>query len=219
MAERNNSNKIITILLAIVICVAAITILYVNLPPEGTEDEQIEDQDNNEDTADGNETEEPVVLLTVIYNETQNEYTLEDIEGFSSTKGTARQIKTKTLPDTVIINPELNESAWEFIGAEVPTILAEFDDLPENYNVTITGIDDYPIEYTKDNILGNVDVYNETGEVVATNGTTMILAYKQNGEYITEEYGPLRIAFVGTDAITGSNLWAKYVATIEIVEV
>ncbi len=198
MTEKN-SNKILTLVLAVIICISAIVVLYVSLPKNETTDNNTDDTTNG--NTDNNETEEPVILLTVIYNDTQNEYTLEDLEKFSAVTGTGRQVKSKLLPDTVLITPALNESAWEFTGVAVSTLLDEFENLPSNYNITITSSDEWITEYTKDNVTGIVNIYNETG-INGTSGATMILAYKQDDEYISDEYGPLRIVFVGSDVIT-----------------
>ncbi len=206
MAE-NNSNKTITIALAVIICIAAIVLLYVNLPQDST------------DTTDDNQNTEPLVLLTLIYNNTENEYTLEELENFTSVTDTGRYVKSKLLPDTVLITPDLNESAWSFTGVAVKTLIDEFENIPDKYNITVTASDDWTSEYTKDQVEGTIDIYNETGNVTSTTGATMILAYTQDGEYIDEEDGPLRIALIGDDVITSSNLWSKMVVSIEIVEV
>jgi hypothetical protein len=219
MAEKNNPNKIITISLAIVICIAAIVLLYVNLPQENTDTTDDITDNTPDETKDNNQIEEPVVLLTIIYNNTKNEYTLKELEDFTSLTGTGRYVKSKALPDTVIITPDLNESAWEFTGVSLSTLLEKFEILTENYNITVTSNDNWTSEYTKDQVNGIIDIYNESGNITSTSGATMILAYKQDSEYIGGDYGPLRIAFVGSDVITGSNLWAKFVVSIEIVEI
>lgn len=206
-----DQKKLITITLAIVICIAAIVVLYVNLP---------QDQNTNDD----NTNEEPVVLLTVTYGDEQSEYTLEELEDFSSTTGFGRYIKSKALKQgTVIIEPDLNGPAWEFTGVEISTLVDQFENLPDNYNITVTASDDWTSGYTKDNVTGAIDIYNETGAITATSGATMILAYKEDGSYYSEidpdnEVGPLRIAFVGEDVITLSSLWSKMVVSIEVVE-
>ena len=92
--------------------------------------------------------------------------------------------------------------------------------LPENYNVTVTASDGWSIEYTKNQINGAFDLYNETGDLIEDRIVTMILAYKEDGGYITdEEEGPLRIVFVGEDVITASGLWLRMVESIEIIEI
>ena len=50
----------------------------------------------------------------------------------------------------------------------------------------------------------------------------MLLAYKEDGSYYSEidpdnEIGPLRIAYVGNNVITSSNLWSKMVVSIEVI--
>ena len=215
MSEKNHTNKILTIVLAVIICISAIVLLYVNLP----RDEKIENNtDNNSNSAiNDNQTNDRIILLTVTYNNSKNEYTLEDLENFSKVTGTGRQVKSKLLPETILISPDLNESTWEFVGVAVSTILDEFENLPNNYNITVTSSDDVITEYTKDNVTGVVNIYNETG-VFSKSGATMIIAYKRDNEYLFDD-GPLRIVFVGSDVITESSLWAKYVVSIEVVEV
>jgi len=46
----------------------------------------------------------------------------------------------------------------------------------------------------------------------------MILAYKKNGEYLTEkDGGPLRMVFVGPDGLlTDGHDWVKFVVEIKI---
>lgn len=206
MGEENNTNKMLTIGLVVVVAIAVIVLMYVNLPQEDTT--------TDEGTEDANGTNE--VMLNVTYDNIKHEYTLEELEDLPSITGTGRKIKAKLLPDAVIIDPDLNDSAWQFTGVAISTFLGEFENLSDNYNVTAIGSDEWEISYTKDNVTGHVNVYNETGQVVRTNDTTMILAYKQDNDYISDEYGPLRIAFVDSGAITNSALWAKYVVTIEI---
>jgi len=71
--------------------------------------------------------------------------------------------------------------------------------------------------------MGEVEVYNENGNITEDETAEMIVAYKENGEYYSEiepdnEVGPLRIAFVGEDTpITSSSLWAKMITTIDII--
>jgi len=211
MEEKNNSNKIITITLAVIICLAAAVIIYVNLP---INEEETSDQGSSGDnTKNDSET-----ILTIIYGDEQKNYSLKDLEeNFSPVTGTGRYVKSKLLPDTIQITPDLSEAAWTFTGVAVSTLLDEFENLPSNYNISVISDDDRVTNYTKDNVTGIVNLYNETG-IIGTSGAAMILAYKQDNEYISDD-GPLRIVFVGSDVITLSNLWAKFVVSIVILDV
>lgn len=217
MTEKENKN-LITIILAIIILVAVITVVYVNLPKE---DKKICPTKTTQDDTDDNQMNYTKIILTIKFNDSQLQYNLKDLENLSSTTSTGRYIKYKALKQgNVIFEPELTESPWEFTGIDVITLINQFENITEKYNITVTASDNYFINYTKDNATGIIDVYNQTGNVIGNSGATMILAYKQNGEYITdEEEGPLRIAFIGEDVITTSNLWLKMVETIEIIEV
>jgi hypothetical protein len=207
MAKKDDSNKLITIVLAIVICLAAIVIIFVNLPQDNATIE-----DNNDDTTEELEEE---TILTITYGDIINEYKLSNLESYKSISGNGRYIKTKLLPDEVLI-----KGPWDYIGVEVSTLLSEIENLPESYNITVIASDGWEKIYTKDTVNGIVNSYNETGNITDEGTAKMILAYKEDLEYISEDDGgPLKVAFVGDGIITDSNLWSKYVTTIEIVEV
>jgi hypothetical protein len=205
MAEKKNTNKILSITLIITICIAFIVLILVNLPES---DEQLLDD----------ELEDIDVVLTIIYKNTYKNYTLEELELFSTTTGYARDIKGGLLPE-VRITPDINEPAWEFTGVAVNLLLEEFEDLPNEYYINVSSSDNWVSTYTKDHVMGSVEIYNETGNITANSGAIMILAYMQNGEYISEQDGPLRIVFVNSNAITNSRLWAKLVVSIEIMDI
>lgn len=208
MAKKDDTNKMITIVLAIVICLAAIVIIFVNLPQDNA---TIEDNDDNDTT------EEPVeeTILTITYGDTINEYNLSKLESYEPISDNGRQIKTKLLPDEVLI-----KGPWDYIGIDVSTLLSEIENLPESYNITVIASDEWETTYTKDAVNGIVNIYNETGNITDKGTAKMILAYKEDSEYISEDDGgPLKVVFVGDEIITESNIWTKYVTTIEIVEV
>jgi len=170
----------------------------------------------NNETTNGQE-EEPTVLLTVIFGDYQANYTLEDIETLDSYSGTGGYIKTKLLPDSVVIS-----DIYEYTGVRITTLLEEITNLPDNYNVSVISDDGWTATYTLNETLGYVDVYNETGEILSNETAVMILAYKEDGSYYSEidpenEIGPLRIAFVGDNVIQSSSLWSKMVVSIEII--
>ena len=212
MAEKN-TNKIITIVLAIIITFAALTVLYINLPEENKKTSDDSDGDVQDDT-DDEDVNEQEVILTITYDSDEKEYTLSELEELESFSGSGSYIKIRALPEVIINGP------FSFTGVKFTTLMGQFENLPENYNITVIATDGWTSEYTMSQIEGNVDVYNETGNITENEEVAMILAYKEDGEYITdEEVGPLRIAFLGDNLITGSNLWSKMVETIEIVAV
>jgi len=136
-------------------------------------------------------------ILTIIYEDYSIIYTLNDLESMDSYTGT--YIKSKLLPDSVVI-----ENSNLYTGVKIITLLDDMPDMPENYYLSIISSDGWIINFTKNEVMGFVDI-----------------AYKENGEYynvIDEDnvIGPLRIAFVGNDVITSSNLWSRKVVSIHI---
>lgn len=173
--------------------------------------------ENNEKT--NGQEEEPSIFLTVTFGDYQANYTLEDIETLDSYSGTGHYIKTKLLPDSVVIS-----NIHEYTGVRITILLDEIPNLPDNYNVSVISEDGWTITYTMNETLGYVDVYNEAGNIISTETAVMILAYKEDGSYYSEidtdnEIGPLRVAFVGDTIITSSNLWSKMVVSIEIIPI
>jgi hypothetical protein len=209
MAEERNS-KIITIFLAVIILIAIIAIVYVNLPEEKTnEEDNTQDDENNDNIIPAGEE-----ILSIIYESQEKNFTLLDLEELETYSGSGSFIKTKVLPDVIINGP------YNFTGVKFSTLISQMDSLPDNYNITVTASDGWTSEFTMNQTNGEIDVYNETGDIIEYGNVTMILAYIEDDEYISdEEVGPLRIAFVGENAITESNLWSKMVETIEIIAV
>ena len=164
-----------------------------------------------------NGEEEQSILLTLLFGDYQTNYTFEEIEALDSYTGQGGYIKTKLLPDSVVIS-----DIYEYTGVRITTLLDEIPNIPDSYNVSIVSSDGWTATYTKNETLGFVDVYNETGEIISNETAVMILAYKEEGSYYSEidpenETGPLRIAFVGDNVITSSNLWSRMVVSIKII--
>jgi hypothetical protein len=155
-------------------------------------------------------------ILTVIYEDYSINYNLNDLESMDSYTGTGGYIKSKLLPDSVVI-----ENSNSYTGVKIITLLDDIPNMPKNYNLSIISSDGWMINFTKNEVMGYVDIYNEMGNIISNQTTVMIIAYKENGEYYTaidedNEIGPLRIAFVGNDVITSSNLWSRKVVSIHI---
>ena len=179
---------------------------------EITDDElsEVSDDDESDDDDEPSET----ILLTVTYGEEILSYTLEELEGLEYTSGSGSYVKSQLLPDEVVI-----KGPYSYTGIELATILNDFESLPENYNLTIISSDEWTSNLTKDQVNGIIDIYDDTGTIISQSGATIILAFKEDDEYITdEEIGPLRIAIVGDDAITLTNLLSKMVVSIQIID-
>jgi len=210
MAEENNQNKLITVTLAIIICIAAITVLYVNLPQKDTSEEE------NNETIDENE--EPETILTMIYNDEQTEYTLEELESMDSITGYGGYRTSY---------PMIKGQAT-YTGVPLTTLVDLVAGSITNYSLFVVSNESGLIEnqtYNYSTIQGNTNIYNSTNASddapLETSGVTMIICYKKDGEYLEEDSdGKIKIAFVNEDEekITTSNLWWKFVESIEIIE-
>ncbi len=213
MAKEDMASKMLAIILIVVISIAAIVVLYVNLPQEN----EVEDGTTDGQTED-NESVIPETLLTVTYNNTDYEYTFSEIENFTSITGTARTLKWGYYESTgtVIIDPPMNETANQYTGVKVQTILEEIENLPETYNVTISA-EGYEQEFNSTEINGYIKTYNETANATYVEAS-VVLSYKENGEYLSEDNGPLMVAIVGDEPISPSDRWVTNVVSIEITE-
>ncbi len=194
MTEKIKTNKILTIMLALIICVSAIVLLYVNLP----KDEKTEN----------NQTEEPATVLTVIYGGKKINYTMDEIKVMDSYTGEGAKINKKL----TITGP------YNFTGVKISTFLSELENLPINYSINTTSNDGYSQHYTSEQIHGIVEKLNETRVSLGNSSFTMVIAYMQEVEELTDsEDSPLMIVFID-DYYTDSGLWAKKLASIEIIE-
>lgn len=203
MVEKKNTNKIFTFILALIICISAIVLLYVNLPEDDTADGDIIDGN-----VDNNQTDEPVIALTVRYGDEQVNYTIDEIESMISYTGEGAKINNYY----TITGP------YNYTGVKISTFLSEFKNLPLNYSINSTSIDGYTQHYTYQEIQGNVEKLNETRVSVGIGNFSMIVAYKLDGEDITDsEDGPLMIVFVD-EYYSDSSLWAKQLNLIEIIK-
>lgn len=204
MADKKNNNKLITIILAIVIIISAITLIYISLPKDNSKKTSNENQNSQQ-----NESE---IILTLKFENEELNYSLEDLENLETYTDDATMIKTKRLPTVITEGPN------EYTGVKISTLLNEIENLPENYIINITSTDGYITNFNLSQIQGNVNIYNESGVIIDNSSAIMVLAYKIDGEYFTQnDTLPLRIVFCNEN-MTSSSLWAKMVNTIEIIE-
>jgi hypothetical protein len=208
-----NQKLIISIALTILIIVSIAVIVYVNLPEPEKGTNPDENITNNE-----TETNKNFEIFTWIYNSTETNFTLFDLEQMNPMTGQGRYIKNKLLPDVVEIEPTHN-----YTGLPIKSFLSETNDLPTNFTILVTANDGWQSEYTIDEVKGIVDIYDENGTIIENHTAIMILAYAEDGQYYLDtdpnnETGPLRIALIGNDnPVSSSNLWTKMVISIELV--
>ena len=155
-------------------------------------------------------------FLSINYDKYSINYTIEELESIESYSGIGGYLKTKLLPDNVVI-----EGVNSYTGVKILTLLNLIPNLPKNYNITVFSSDGWSVNFSKNECMGYVDIYNSNGNIVYNQTAVMILAYKEDGDYyksIAEEddIGPFRIAFVGDGFITSSNLWSRNVVSIHI---
>jgi len=212
MPTENKSNKIITIALAMIITLAAITILYVSLP-ENKENKKPSGENHEQG---GNQTGESAIL-TVIYGDEQTNYTLDELEALESYTGMGGY--RTSFPSI--------KGQGNYTGVPVTTLVELTAGNIENYSIVVTSNDGEKIEnktYNYGFIMGNVDIYNPNNASdaipIGNGGLNMVLAYKYEGDYLNESKdGKLKIAFLDENgSITSSGLWWKYIISIEIEE-
>jgi hypothetical protein len=192
-----NTNKILKGVLAIALILAMAVLIYVYLPR--SQENQTPEQ-----------TEHPI--LTVIYSGHSMNYTLKDLEALESFSGNGGYIKNTLLPTVSTSGP------FTYTGVNITLLLDQVPNLPSPYSIRVTSIDNYSIPYNWSQIQGNVPIYNKTGNITGSSGVTMLLAYKEQGNYINDtSVGPLRIVYVDDGAFTPSELWTKMVRTITII--
>lgn len=222
-----NKNMLITLALVIVIAIAFGVFAYTNMynSDDGINDNSTDNGtndsagngNNGSDTSDSEKIDDGIIL-TIMHQGTNYTYTLFDLESLPSYTGSGRYIKTRLLPDSVVLG-----TVYNYTGIPIKSLIERVNISSEKYKINIISSDDWITTYSMNETQGTVEIYNETGSIVESETTTMIVAFKENGKYYSEfdtenEIGPLRIAFVGEDTpITSSSLWAKMVTTIEIV--
>ena len=197
MTTEKKSNKVITIILALIITIAAITIIYINLPKD----------ENGTEINDGNEQENEIILQ-MFYNDTYKNYTLDQLENLETFTSSGGYIKS----NNITVGP------YELTGVKISTILNQYDIESEKYSLSVKAADNFTKTLNLSVINGDIPVFKETGEQIGVGNATMIIYYKQDGEYLDESEGPLRLGFIYEDGFTSSGIWVKQVVSILIVD-
>ena len=201
--KKNNSAKIITVLLALIIIASLTIYIYTTLVPNTTLENQLKKP--NDIITDEDET-----VLTILFRNLNYTYTLQNLQSYEPTRGIGQYInRVGSLSD---IN--------NYTGITVTALFETFDNLTGNYTITAVANDEYSVNYSYNEINGIRTIYNQTGTELGTSNVTLIIAYLENDTPISNESGgPLRIAFVNEQgSITSSSKWMRYLEKIVINE-
>ncbi len=145
-------------------------------------------------------------LLKLTFGDESRYYTLNDLLTFDSITGNGGRKN--------VINKIT--SPKQYTGILISTLAQEFTEMPSKYHLQAISDDGYILDYTFDDVQGNVMVYDDKGKEIGVGGVSMVLATMENGE--TGYYGSLRIVFINeAEPITFSALWAKWVVEIRFI--
>jgi PKD repeat protein len=149
-------------------------------------------------------------LLTVSYNSTNYSFSLDElISSFKSVSG----LGTRINQIGKISGPN------NYTGIPIYLLLQSIHDLPDNYWL-ITSASDYTYNFSKENVSGKVERYNENGEPFGMGNMTMVVAYEMNDKFLNETSGgPLRIVFIDDKgSITHSSMWVSAVDKLTVIK-
>ena len=156
--------------------------------------------------ADGSEE----IILGISVGNDLMEYTLTDIMAMASFTGDGGYINRAG----VVIGPDT------YTGITITELLATFDDLPDDYTLKAIASDEYSLNYTYDEVYGEMTIFNDMGDELGVGSVTMLIAYQKNGEDLTDlTGGPIRIVFVDDEgSITRSSKWLQSLMQLTVVE-
>jgi hypothetical protein len=153
-----------------------------------------------------NEGGEKETVLTVLYGGDTWEYTMNDLKNIDEFSGSGGMSSKSGIKDPNDFTGVRFELLLQDIGVtNINTVEAKFI-AADGYNKT----------FDSDVIMGNVTIYDATGN--ETNGTvTLSIAYEQDDEPISADDGSLRSVFVSEQPLfTSSSYWIKQLTTIEV---
>lgn len=194
-------NKYISLVLAIVVIVAVGVYTYTHF----VEKEPTQSDDDHTPVGDSDESLLSVRVGSIIVN-----YTLDELKSIGTVTGKGAYVNKVGQ----VTGP------YNYTGVSIPVLINIFEGFPDNYTLQAVASDNYSVEYSYDEVNGNVTVYNETGSEIGTSSMTMIIAYMENGQELDEESGgPLRIVFINDEgSITWSGSWLRSLVRLEISE-
>lgn len=152
---------------------------------------------------------QPMQLVLVALNGTQRVLDTSEIAKLASVSARAGFVTSTGR----IVGPS------NYTGVALTTLCDLVGGLTENNSLRIIADDGYSMVYTYSQIQGNFTTFDPaTGlEVDHTQPLTTILAYFRDGQNLTSDEGPLRLAIVGPEVLlTEGHYWVKFVVKIEI---
>ncbi len=186
-------NRIVVLVFAVgIICIIAAGVVYAL--DSGASDEAIE-WDVTLVGSDGSEK-------TISYSEIKEMPSVSGRGGFFTSVG-------------VINGP------FEIKGVPVVDICDLVGGVSPDEIVYLYAVDGYSAVFDYDQVRGDLDTFDpETMKLVPHGDLQVILAYEQNGEPLSGEYGkPLRLAVIGDEnLLTEGHHWVKWIDRIEIVK-
>ena len=205
--EQKSNSPLITTALIIVIIIAIAAVAYTTFIPPGENTDNTQDQQNQQP-----HTKEPPTALTLTNQDTSYKYTKTDITTMPATTGYGGY--RTSLPSI--------KGQGNYTGIAITDLLEPLTQNLTTYSITVIAEDGYISNYSYQEIMGNVSLYDPTNasneEPVSTGDVTLLLAYEYEGQPLDEETeGTFKIVYIdGTNTITSSRYWAKFVVEIQI---
>ena len=103
---------------------------------------------------------------------------------------------------------------YNFTGVRLDVVLEDLGIEKGTVEARAVASDGYNVTFTSDEIQGNVDVFDESGNNSDTI-VSLLVVYSQDGVSLDSDDGPLRLAYVGQEnSVTQSSYWVKQVTKI-----
>jgi DMSO/TMAO reductase YedYZ molybdopterin-dependent catalytic subunit len=166
--------------------------------------------DNTTTTTTTTTTADGGTALTVTKGDQTQTYTLAEIKAMPAEEGWGGIMNSSG----VISGP------FKQKGVNLMSLLDKVGGISEGDAIRITAKDGYSMTYSYDQIAnGNFTTLEfTTGQEVPHDTLIPIIAYQEDGQDLTDQVGPLRVAILNADdQVTEGHWWIKWVEQIEIV--
>ncbi len=107
---------------------------------------------------------------------------------------------------------------WRYKGVPLSGLVEHVFNTTFDYSVEVVAVDDYPLTLMKEQVEGNMTVYDLDKNDLGVHKVETILAYEMDGERWFDG-GPLRLVFVNeTGAVTDYAKYVKWVSAVKVRE-